>query len=80
MTSKGTRLPAGFLDWGTVHSFSPDYGTLMHVCEDDKYIYTGTVKSGNWEIRQWQVSAAECAPATPTPACRKTKGLASRVT
>ena len=59
-TKGGSKLPSGFLKWGCVHSLAPDYGTLMHVTQHGDNLYTGSTKSGIWEIIRWQTDSAEC--------------------
>ena len=67
MASKGTaRVPAGYLEWGTVHTANPDLGTLMHVAQSDTHVYTGTTKGTRWEIRKWSVESMQCAAIPPS--------------
>ena len=64
MAKSGSKaiIPAGYLSWGLTHSFSPDFGTLMHVTQESGDIYTGGVKGNKWEIRRWEPATAQCAP------------------
>jgi hypothetical protein len=63
MATKGpTRVPEGFLDWGVVHSITPDLGVLMHTAYDDQYIYTAYTKASKWEIRQWKTDSLQYEP------------------
>lgn len=50
--------PSGYLQWGLVHTWKPDFGTLAHVTKSQDVIYTGAVNGNKWEIRVWQPASA----------------------
>ena len=58
---RAALIPPGFLQWGVVHSLDTDFGTLVHVCQDEDGIYTGFVKGAKWEVRRWEATTAQCA-------------------
>lgn len=71
MASKASvKVPAGYLEWGTVHTVNPDLGTLMHVAQSGAHVYTGTTKGARWEIRKWSAESMQCGLALGVASCR----------
>jgi hypothetical protein len=59
-TKQAAIIPAGYLSWGQVHTWSPDWGNgLMHVAQYEDGIYTGSSKGNKWDIRRWEPSTAQ---------------------